>query len=651
MNKAKIMAIILSQILLIGDYAWSDSLEVLSYSQDNTLSPKIYIGTEYSRKAIQTATKVYSNPNKEAFGEWIENQNQKSNISLPHQAITHKIAASIPFDSNMRMVYGTNEALKTLLTVLNEVKKDGVFTNQNTQELINSLEEMHSQLDRFKTFLEMHIYKLAEKEFKTLKDHYKNHPGGALMGILEAPNWDNERIYIRMNIEKPFGIPMLRDFLNQIQKHIDNLERKTQIEQDLKSVQFNDGSFLLGMINTLSDASSNEIKEKLQNYLPSNISSDEIYKEILEYKSLLKKLDGLVKIRPATKIKDIKKRRKANKKMQEKTIKKWTNVQTKPQNHDPAHFNYIVHGFREPIYFVLHSLGILPILAFNGIEVDVETRFMNLFQNPAAIADKIHISASYIDQDHRATHGPYGFILDVPGDNIIETWDDDPGEFLPTKAWMKQRFKKRNLTTPNKLIKKTEYNMHNELLIIGTHPQDPSSEVKISGIFIKLDETGRPLIPLWMIEKLELIAKQHNLAPPVYIEEPDSEIHRIPKYRYWQVARYLAGNTPPTVSNKGWRTVYTYEDQIKLALKQHGLKSSKTNVDEVISHLETKLIFRNDDEQKFSLELKKPTSWEFNDPWLAEISESPKAADSIIDAMKPLKKKQINVQKLVERAI
>ncbi|HOG24501.1 MAG TPA: hypothetical protein PK590_07610, partial [Candidatus Omnitrophota bacterium] len=99
----------------------------------------------------------------------------------------------------------------------------------------------------------------------------------------------------------------------------------------------------------------------------------------------------------------------------------WEGATTDPRQYKKGGaFRFIVHAAQGEESYIWRSV----FAAQQRLEVD-PSRSINLRREPQRIAEKTMISASYIDQNHRATWGPAGFILKVPEGNILETHTQD----------------------------------------------------------------------------------------------------------------------------------------------------------------------------------------------------------------------------------
>ena len=103
-----------------------------------------------------------------------------------------------------------------------------------------------------------------------------------------------------------------------------------------------------------------------------------------------------------------------------------------PKNHNPRHFRYIVRG--------------------RGLTVDPR----RIFNDVAAIASQVNVSASLIEQDYVHTFADYnhGLILQVPPENFLGTSPFDMGNGQTRNS--SDVLGNFGLDTPNSLMKKTQ---------------------------------------------------------------------------------------------------------------------------------------------------------------------------------------------------
>lgn len=198
----------------------------------------------------------------------------------------------------------------------------------------------------------------------------------------------------------------------------------------------------------------------------------------------------------------------------------WNNTTTDPSQHNPKSFRYIVHAVQDPMLRAYRDLMSIQMQLDSGIQTD-PGRNIDLLRAPDRVPEKPLISASFIDQDHRATWGRVGFILEVPPVNIISTNTQDVGSpFYQGLDWVRQKLRARSLMSPNALLAGTVPTDSNEVEITGTHPDDLTKKVRIIGVFVKRLPSGRiPEVPNELLRQIQGVAYRLKV-PIIEVEEP-----------------------------------------------------------------------------------------------------------------------------------
>jgi tetratricopeptide (TPR) repeat protein len=198
-----------------------------------------------------------------------------------------------------------------------------------------------------------------------------------------------------------------------------------------------------------------------------------------------------------------------NKGNSEEVRKLWAKAATDPKSHQKDFYRYFVRTSVE----LESQLERQRSWALLGGDYSLAYQKSKIHERPA-------ISTSFIDQNHRAVYHNmgYGYILEVPAENIILTYSSNA--WLPYEMslkWAKQELGKYRLATPDDLLSRTDPLFFNEVVVIGTHPEDSTKKIRISGIFVKTNHS-QPLVEDLLLEDLSDLAK--NLAVPIVnIEE------------------------------------------------------------------------------------------------------------------------------------
>lgn len=165
---------------------------------------------------------------------------------------------------------------------------------------------------------------------------------------------------------------------------------------------------------------------------------------------------------------------------------------TDPAQHANQAFRYIIHGMKRP-----------------SEDASSKIKYSQLLANPTLMQNWVAISASLIDQAHRATYRPYGLILRVPKNNVLTTHSADQmfsnhaGADVPIgasaidKINLAAEIKNHiigkdalygGLKTPTEILQATQQGSKNEVVVMGTSPEQ--TKVTAAGIYVKVDSNG-----------------------------------------------------------------------------------------------------------------------------------------------------------------
>lgn len=212
----------------------------------------------------------------------------------------------------------------------------------------------------------------------------------------------------------------------------------------------------------------------------------------------------------------------------------WDHACADPKQHDPSTYRYLVHGImaaasRVAAYTQIKGKTTKETESeeatykqaktkFSGIdkmlvesEKDVggqrtftlNARFFVQYLRDPDVLKSVIISTSLIDQNHRATYYPFGFILNVPAVNIYSASSRDQGVSNRTDDILgefQRIFNSNNvgnrILSPKQVLDgtpkpegKTGYN---EVVVVGTSPE--GKHVSVSGLFVKVNAAGK----LWV---------------------------------------------------------------------------------------------------------------------------------------------------------
>lgn len=186
----------------------------------------------------------------------------------------------------------------------------------------------------------------------------------------------------------------------------------------------------------------------------------------------------------------------------------WGGV-TDPKKHNPKKFRYLVHAFnpyiRIPLTIATITAEISGIYKVDKSEGD---QSINLFEEPERLHERVSLSMSLIDQDHTATWGEGGIIVEAPEENIIITSPTDTGSHTSSKDFLIMQAQSHSRLSGDQLLQYTSDKIYNEVVAFGT--SENGKKLRLVGFFIKVDKKGQPTDPL-IAEKMKYHAKRLNL--------------------------------------------------------------------------------------------------------------------------------------------
>jgi hypothetical protein len=148
----------------------------------------------------------------------------------------------------------------------------------------------------------------------------------------------------------------------------------------------------------------------------------------------------------------------------------------------------LVHAFN-PL-----AKGTQPMMAMGEIGVDPEfnqRQAIDILENPTKINQRISLSTSLIEIDGKnKTWGHAGYIISVPGEDVISTSTSDAGSLNSNynKLIQQQEENRRGgeILPPSELIRQSKESKHNEVLVFAKN-------AKIVGCFVKIGPDGKPI--------------------------------------------------------------------------------------------------------------------------------------------------------------
>jgi len=198
-------------------------------------------------------------------------------------------------------------------------------------------------------------------------------------------------------------------------------------------------------------------------------------------------------------------------------LSSWETSMTEPGQHRDDSFRYVVHG--------VHNTNSLPRLDQKIFLIQYcrdcinKDNDIDLLEEPQRISEKPIISASLIDQAHRATWGNAGYILKVPFDNILKTAREDIGTFYAQgKILVEQLYlekEKLGIARPETILNSTSKTNYNEIVTTGTGKG--GKKVSIEGVFVKVLPDGE-YVDQDLATRIMNVALAQNL-PIIRIQE------------------------------------------------------------------------------------------------------------------------------------
>ncbi len=203
----------------------------------------------------------------------------------------------------------------------------------------------------------------------------------------------------------------------------------------------------------------------------------------------------------------------------EQTIEKITNPwgeTTDPSKHNPEKFRYLVHAFNPASAISMMQMNIMvrekyPHHLFDKKDGD---QSVNLFCQPEKLTERVALSCSLIDQNHVATWGRAGIILEAGQNNVCISQPKDCGSMVMSKNLLLQQAMQKNFYHPDQLLQCSNPYQYNEVVVLANHN---NQKIRLTGFFIKVDEDNEP-IDEGLASKMSLHSYRLHL-PIVKIQE------------------------------------------------------------------------------------------------------------------------------------
>ena len=190
-------------------------------------------------------------------------------------------------------------------------------------------------------------------------------------------------------------------------------------------------------------------------------------------------------------------------------LAEWETSMTDPRLHGET-FRYLVHTVSDDHGVVRAiQMGLLLESVIAGEKININS--INLLQDPEKIVEKPLISTSLIDETHRSTWTPGGYILIAPLDNILRTASQDLGTpFYRGDEEVKKLYAERDLegiANPDLVLAKTTSG-YNEIVLTGTGRT--GKKVQIQGVFATIFPDGQ-YVDASLATRLSYLAESRDL--------------------------------------------------------------------------------------------------------------------------------------------
>ncbi|MCL4353690.1 hypothetical protein M1615_04510 [Patescibacteria group bacterium] len=158
---------------------------------------------------------------------------------------------------------------------------------------------------------------------------------------------------------------------------------------------------------------------------------------------------------------------------------------TDPREHQDNRFRYLVYAFNPSAAIDQRIVSVA--VAQAGLETRQKDSLVDLLKNPEGIAQRDSLSLSLIDENHRATWGSFGLIVEVPKPNVILVSASDIGSIHASIDLLKQQAQQHPPISGNQLLANSSPDNYNEVVTLG---KSEYGKIKVIGFFAKVDEEG-----------------------------------------------------------------------------------------------------------------------------------------------------------------
>jgi len=162
---------------------------------------------------------------------------------------------------------------------------------------------------------------------------------------------------------------------------------------------------------------------------------------------------------------------------------------TDPVQHDPLQYRYLVHAINP-----LSSMNAKLITLYDardGIKYDESwgDQKISMYEQPERIGERVSLSMSLIDQDHTATWGEAGLIVEAPEQNVVLTSSSDAGAHNNNLDFLLKQAQNHGVMSGDNLISSTSPYSYNEVVAVANRE---GQKVQLKGFFYKETRAGEP---------------------------------------------------------------------------------------------------------------------------------------------------------------
>jgi len=169
-------------------------------------------------------------------------------------------------------------------------------------------------------------------------------------------------------------------------------------------------------------------------------------------------------------------------------IPKWGGT-TDPIQHDPLQYRYLVHAINP--FSSMKAQLITLYDARDGIKYDESwgDQKISMYDQPERIGERVSLSMSLIDQDHTATWGEAGLIVEAPEQNVVLTSSSDVGAHNNNLDFLLKQAQNHGVMSVDNLISSTSPHSYNEVVAVASRD---GQQLQLKGFFYKSTKAGEP---------------------------------------------------------------------------------------------------------------------------------------------------------------